>query len=393
MDIDLSIKPPDGSPFAEHERIRAHGPIFWSDSLHGWVVHSYDDVKKVMTDSANFSNENTPISRTFGAEAMLVNDSPMHRNIRNVWAKPASVVGVAAITGDIERIADSLIGPLAARLNAGDAVNLVNVFQEFMSEMITSLMDIPSEHKFDLVRWNRIISDAAVLVLEESDPRFKERDDAKEGVYALLRAAVADRRERLGRGEAPQDLVSLMVAAEGHNGITQSIALDNLLNLLLGALDTTVRWMGNILVVLRRHPQALAAVLADRSLLPQALEEVMRVESVVQLTLRIVRNDGIELGGQLLKAGDFVYAMPGAANRDPLVFERPGEFDIFRKPKLHLGFGFGMHQCLGMSIARKEALVFFNQLFDRVPSLAIAECDYGAAWTLWGPNKLVVLSQ
>ena len=134
-------------------------------------------------------------------------------------------------------------------------------------------------------------------------------------------------------------------------------------------------------------------MLADRSLLPQALEEVMRVESVVQLTLRIVRNDGIELGGQLLKAGDFVYAMPGAANRDPLVFERPGEFDIFRKPKLHLGFGFGMHQCLGMSIARKEALTFFNHLFDTLPNLGITECDYGPAWTLWGPNKLVVHSQ
>ena len=390
MDIDLSIRPPDGTPFAEHERIRAHGPIFWSESLHGWVVSSFDDVKKVISDSANFSNENTPISRTFGAEAMLVTDSPLHRDIRNVWAKPTSVSGVTAITSDIERIVASLSAPVAARVNTGDAVDIIKLFEEVVAEVTALLMDISPQHKFDLLRWNRIISDSAVLVLEESDPRYKEREDAKEGVFALLRVAVKDRRERFAKGEAPQDLVSLMVAAEGHDGITEAIALDNLLNLLLGALDTTVRWLGNILVVLHRHPHALAAVRADRSLLPQAVEEVMRLESVVQLTLRIVRNDGIELCGQALTVGDFVYAMPGAANRDPLVFERPGEFDILRKPKLHLGFGFGMHQCLGMNFARKEVLTFLNHLFDNVPGLVIDACDYGMSWPLWGPRSLVV---
>ena len=390
MDLDLSLRPPGGSPFAEHERVRAHGPIFWSASLHGWVVCSYSDVKTVISDSANYSNENTPIAQTFGAEAMLVTDSPLHRDIRKVWAKPASVSGVTAITGDIERVVGSRIEPVAARLNAGGAVDIIAIFEEIVAEVTALLMDISPEHKFDLLRWNRIISDSAVLALEESDPRFKEREDAKEGVFALLRVAVKDRRERFARGEAPQDLVSLMVAAEGHDGITQSIALDNLLNLLLGALDTTVRWLGNILVVLHRHPHVLAAIRADRSLLPQAMEEVMRLESVVQLTLRIVRTDGIKLCGQALKAGDLVYAMPGAANRDPLAFERSGDFDILRKPKLHLGFGFGMHQCLGMNFARKEVLTFLNQLFTRAPNLMIAECDYGPSWILWGPRRLVV---
>jgi cytochrome P450 len=82
--------------------------------------------------------------------------------------------------------------------------------------------------------------------------------------------------------------------------------------------------------------------------------------------------------------------MPAAANRDPQVFERSGEFDIARKPKLHLGFGFGMHQCLGMNIARKEVLTMVTHLLDDLPPLQIIECDYGLSWALWGPAKLVV---
>ena len=390
MNVNFSVMPPEGTPFAELERIRAKGPIFWSDSIYGWVASSYDDVKKVISDSAKFANEGTPMAQAFGAEAMLVIDTPLHHKIRAVWAKPASMSGVAAMAGDIEQVADNLVQPLAARLKAGEEVELVGLFEALVSEMITHLMDIPSRYKADLLDWNRVISDLAVVKLDESDPRFKQRLDAKTGVFALLRETVQDRRERLARGEEPRDLVSLMVGAEGNDGISQSIVLDNLLNLVLGALDTTVRWMGNVVVVLHRHPDVLAAIRADRSQLAQAVEEVLRLESPVQATMRIVKHDGIELAGQTLKAGEFVYAINAAANRDPNAFERPCEFDIYRKPKLNLSFGFGMHQCLGMNIARKEVQTIIGKLIDLLPPLDISEIDYGSSWSLWGPHKLVV---
>ena len=148
--------------------------------------------------------------------------------------------------------------------------------------------------------------------------------------YALRLRIVA---KRFAKGERPEDLVSLMIAAEGRDGITQANVIDNLLILVLGALDTTVRWMGNLVVLLHRHPGALADVRSDLSLLPQAAEEAMRVESVVNVNLRIVNVDGIELCGQALHAGDFVYTLPAAANRDPQWFERPGEFDIHPQTK------------------------------------------------------------
>ena len=125
------------------------------------------DLNTVISDSANYSNDNTPIARIFGAEAMLVTDSPLHRDIRKVWAKPASVSGVTAITGEIERVVGSLIEPVAERLNAGDAVGIIKIFEEIVAEVTALLIDISPEHKFDLLRWDWIISDSAVLALED----------------------------------------------------------------------------------------------------------------------------------------------------------------------------------------------------------------------------------
>ena len=320
---------------------------------------------------------------------MLVDDTPRHHKVRNVWAKPTSMSGIAAMAGDIEMIVDTLVVPVAERLHAGDTINLVGVFEDLTSELITVLMDIPRARKYDFLKWNRVISDAAVIPLDDNNPIFPLRNEYKASVFDFLRTQVQDRRERLARGEEPQDLISLMVAANSE-GITESVVLDNLLNLLLGALDTSVRWMGNIFMVLDRHPQILAEIRADRSLIPQAIEEVMRVESVVQRNLRITRNENTEIGGQKLKAGDLVYMLTGAANRDPAAFDRPGEFDIRRKPKIHLGFGFGMHQCLGMNIARKEVVILLNRLFDLVPAFEIVASDYGPTWVLWGPLRLMV---
>ena len=109
MNVDFSTMPHEGTPFAEQDRARAAGPIFWSDSLHGWVVTAYQDVKKVISDSVNFSAENTPLAQAFGAEAMLVVDSPLHHKMRAVWAKPASLSGVAAMATEMDKVVDSLI--------------------------------------------------------------------------------------------------------------------------------------------------------------------------------------------------------------------------------------------------------------------------------------------
>jgi cytochrome P450 len=212
----------------------------------------------------------------------------------------------------------------------------------------------------------------------------------KEEVLDLVRGEITDRRQRLDRGEAPDDLVSLMAAAEGREGITRSVVVDNVFSFVLGSLETTERWIGNCIVRLSSDPELRGLLNADHSQIERFADEVMRVDTVAQVIMRRVKPDGAELGGKQLKGGDPIYVMLGAANADPAQFEHAGKFDMQRTRKLNLGFGFGMHHCLGINIARREAIAFIAVLLEKFPDYVVDECDYGDTWALWGPRRLLV---
>jgi cytochrome P450 len=290
----------------------------------------------------------------------------------------------------IAGMADAVLAPAVAALRRGEPLDLVPVFQDFTTDVITALLAVPSERRGDFQRWNRAIMDSPQLKLEKDDPRYVARAGVKREISDFLDVQIDDRRARFAKGEKPDDLLALMVAAEGINGITREIAADNILNLFLGGLDTTVRWMGNVVSVLRRHPDALDEIVADRALIPQACEEVLRYETIIQMTPRRVLPADLEVAGQLLPQGKEVFLMSAAGNRDPAMFEDPDRFDIHRPARMHLGFGMGMHQCIGMHLARVEIAAFFNRLFDEAPRLDVLDLGYGSSWAIWGPERLVV---
>ncbi len=391
MDIDLTLQPGDGRPVTEFERLRSMGPIFRSDSLGGWLVFSYEDVRAVLSATSRFTSEGTPISHAFGREAMLVvDDTTRHHHMRAVWAKQVAARALDERAAQIERIVRRLLEPVAAAVRDGKSVDLVPVFQSFTGEVITWLMGLPAERIGDLLRWNRALSDTPVLDMAPDSPALARHLATRKEVLTFLHAALTDRTERLSAGEPPVDLVASVAAAVGSNGITPAIALDNLLNLFIGAVDTTVKWLGNIVTVLHRHPQALAEIRRDPGLLPKAAEEVMRFETAAQLLMRLVKSDGTVLAGRELEAGERIYVLPGAANRDPAVFDEPDRFDIHRRPVPHLGFGSGLHHCLGANIARKEVTTFVRALLEMIPDARLVEVDYGVSWALWGPVRLLI---
>jgi cytochrome P450 len=149
------------------------------------------------------------------------------------------------------------------------------------------------------------------------------------------------------------------------------------LRLMLPAgVETTFRSSGNLLYLLLTHPDQLEAVQADRSLLPQAIEEGLRYEPPLLVTSRVTTAD-IEMGGMPIPAGTVVTPMLGSANRDPAAYPDPESFDIFRDPKQHVSFGTGPHMCLGMHLARMETRVALNALFDRLPNLRLDSAEAG----------------
>jgi cytochrome P450 len=145
----------------------------------------------------------------------------------------------------------------------------------------------------------------------------------------------------------------------------------NLLVTLGAAQVTTQDMLGNGMLALLRHPGQLDALVADRSLVANAMDEIIRYDGPVQLTNRVVTRD-TELRGIRLKAGQMVYLIRGAANRDPEVFPDADIFDIRRDSRRHVAFGAGIHYCIGAALARAEGEVAFNAVFDRLGAIRLA---------------------
>jgi cytochrome P450 len=178
-----------------------------------------------------------------------------------------------------------------------------------------------------------------------------------------------------------------MVAAEGEE-ITGPMVIDNLFNFILGAMDTTEKWIGNVIVRLCEDATLRDLVKADPAKIEPLIDEVMRCDTVAQTIQRKVREAGAELAGQQLGGGEVVFLMLGAASRDGAEFADPDTFDMNRVVKPNLGFGFGFHHCLGVNIAKAEVISFIKVLLASLPSLRVVRCDRGNSWALWGPRAL-----
>lgn len=369
------------------------GPVIWNDSLNGWMVTSYQDVRTVFSDMAHFTSEGTPIAESFAAEAMLVNDTPLHNDIRSVWSKAVSRPSIETQADSMQQKAALLIEAALSRMKAGEAVDFVPIFRDYVLAFIASGFAIPENQLDVFVRWHQQAADTPAVELKEGSPERQRHMDAKKEGYELINRQVDDRRKRLAAGEQLHDLTSLMVAAEGRGGITTGIVIDNLFNLVLGSFDTTEKWLGNCLLKLIGDPGLLEELRADRELVEPFVQEVMRHDTVAQVIQRRVRDGGALLGGKQMKGGDTVFTLLGAANRDPKEFSNPETFDIHRPFKANLAFGFGFHHCLGIHLARQETIAFVNALLDTNVKLRVIECDMGNSWALWGPRELTLALQ
>ena len=296
---------------------------------------------------------------------------------------------MAARSDELERIARQVLDPVRLQLGAGEEVDLMPVIQRYALRFVSSLFAIVEERLDVILRWSQLSSDAPVLEL--ADEGAARHLAAKRDVYDLVDQEVANRRKRVAQGEEPDDLVGLMAAAEGRDGITPAMVSDNLFNIIIGS-DTTERWIGNAIVRLAADPGLRDRLRAKPELIEPALQEIMRIDTVAQVIMRRVKADDVHLCGKDLKAGDQLLLFLGAANGDPAAFDHGEAFDIDRPAKQNMGFGYGFHNCLGINIARQEAIAFVSVLLEVLPGIRIASCDYGDTWALWGPRRLNVVS-
>src|SRR5439155_12674734 len=275
-----------------------------------------------------------------GAEAMLVNDTPLHHVMRAVWAGQVSRAAVEARAAELQANAARVLEAIRPQLEAGETVDFIPVIRAFILEFIAASFAVSHGRLGIFQRWAQFSADTPALELAEGSEAAARHFAVKAEVLDLVSEEIADRRGRFARGEQPGDLVSLMVAAEGLNGITPTMVADNVYNFILGAMDTTEKWIGNIIIRLCDSAELRDHVRSDESLLEPLIDEVMRLDTVAQVVMRRVRPGGAALCGQTLGEGDQIFAMLVAANRDPAEFDDADRFDVQRPRKPNLVFDF-----------------------------------------------------
>jgi cytochrome P450 len=255
----------------------------------------------------------------------------------------------------VARVGNSLIDKFAAKGKA----DLVKEFTfDYPSQIIAGLLGLPEKDYPQFQRWS--IS----LLSWIMNP---ERGLAASAALCEYFAPILEAR----RAEPKDDLISRLAQAEIDGEKLEDEEIYSFLRLLLPAgVETTYRSLGSLLLALLSDPEQLDAIRADRSLLPQAIEEGVRWEPPLLTITRVATRD-TELGGVPIPAGSTVMPMLGAANRQEDRYPNPDAFDIYRQARGHLGWGHGVHVCLGMHLARLEMRTAINLLLDRLPNLRL----------------------
>ena len=369
-------------PFGHFADARARCPVQkarLADGHPAWVVLGYDAARQALNDpriskdmlAALEDNGDVVAGGLPGPEFsrhMLNVDPPDHTRLRRLVSRAFAPGRIAALEPAIRAIASSLLDELDAA-GPGATVDLIEGYAHPLPfRVIGELLGIPAADRARLHAWFGVL-----LTGWAGDPP-PEAVEASDGIVAYLRDLVGAKRQ-----SPDGDLVSVLVAAED-DALTSQELLSSLFQLVVAGHDTTASLIGNGVVALLDHPGQLEALLADPGRLPAAIEELIRFTAPVPHATFRVTTEPVTLGGVELPPHGQVLVSLGAANRDPGRFPAPDVLDIGRRDGPNLGFGHGIHYCLGAPLARLEARVAFEELLGRHPGLRLAADREALAW-------------
>ena len=297
------------------------------------------------------------------AADLLTLDPPDHTRLRRLVAGAFTPRAIAALEPWIRDLTDRLLTAVdgAAGFDVIDALAF-----PLPIAAICHLLGVPAEDQAQFRAWGHDV--AAALELQTAASAQKQSRAAELALTGYLQDLVRRR-----RADPDDSILSALITAEDQGDrLSSGEVVSTALLLLVAGFETTVNLIGNGTVALLGDPEAWSRLREDPTLIPAAIEEMLRYDSPVQLTSRVATED-VEVGGNLIAAGRPVIVSIGGANRDPQVFEQPDEFRIDRPdPGRHLSFSLGMHHCLGASLARLEGRVAIEELTRRYPGLESA---------------------
>jgi cholest-4-en-3-one 26-monooxygenase len=349
-------------PFAAYAWMREHAPAYHDESNDLWALTRYDDVKSAGTDPAVFSNAGG-IRPKFPPLPMMIDyDAPEHNRRRRLVSAGFTPRRVKAMEGHVRAVCDEVIDVVCEQ---GECDFVRDIAAPLPLNVIGDLLGVDRADRPGLLRW----SEDMLGSQGSPDPAGMQAAAQAFAEYtAYMGPVLADRR----RTGADDDLVGALVHAEiDSDRLDHDSLIHESLLILIGGDETTRHAASGGMLALFEHPPQLERLRADPGLLPVAVEEMLRWVSPIKDMVRTTTRP-VELHGTRIPAGAEVMLLYPAANRDEAVFDRPETFDAARAPNPHLAFGFGAHFCLGNQLARLELRVLFEQLFARLPDLALA---------------------
>lgn len=295
---------------------------------------------------------------------MLFNDPPRHTRLRKLASVAFKPKVVEALRDRIGQVTDALLDEVAGK---GEFDLMGALAQPLPVRVICDVLGLPPEDFGATKAW----SDALAIIVEPVTRRAQREaaNRAAEEMVAYLRGHLRRHRE----GRIDDDLLGALIRAQDEDGaISEDELLGNLVLLFIAGHETTTNLIGNGMLTLLRHPGQLSRLRADPALMQTAVEEMLRFEGSVNVIARHTV-EPYAVGDTLIPAGETIFLLASAANRDPAAFTDPDRFDVARSPNPHISFGAGIHYCIGAPLARLEAQVAFARLLERFPELSLAD--------------------
>jgi pimeloyl-[acyl-carrier protein] synthase len=377
------------NPYPTYHRLRQEDPVHLSP-LGIWALSRYDDAAMLLRDP-RFGRRGFQqiLESRFGrqglGQSMLFQDPPDHTRLRTLVSKAFTPRVIEGMRGHIQQVVDGLLDQVKA---AGRMDVVADLAYPLPVIVICEMVGVPPEDRDKFRDWSYAIArslDAIAVPNEELARRANEAQDALTGYFAQL----IEERRRKPRA----DLLSALIAAEeeGDRLSTQELFATGILLFIAGH-ETTVNLIGNGTLALLRNPDQMQRLRAEPGLIASAVEELLRYDSPVQRTGRLLYED-VTIAGKTIPKGSIAVALIGAANRDPAHFPDPDRLDLTRSDNRHLAFGWGIHFCLGAPLARLEGQIAFGTLLRRFPRLTLAgdPVEYRETSTLRGLRALPVM--
>jgi cytochrome P450 len=366
------------NPYPFYHRLRAEDPVHWDEAMGFWVLTRYQDIVAALHDPRLGRSDGlkaalervpeaertdaAPVYEAYG-KLMLYADPPYHTSLRGLVNKAFTPRVVERLRPHIQEVADDLLD----RVQASGRFEVIGQFARLLPlTVILELLGLPAGERDDVKRWSDDVF-ATIGVVRQAPALFAKAHASLAEVSGYLCVLRDELHARPTEG-----LLSALVNLDPTEGrLTDEELVMNSLLLLAAGHETTQNLIGNGLLALLRHPDQLDQLRSEPGLIAAAVDELLRYDNPVQIVWRRALED-IALDGKRIQRGQLVNLMFGAANRDPSVFPDPDRLDLRRHDGRQIGFGRGIHYCLGAPLAHLEGELALGTLLRRLPNLALS---------------------